>query len=119
MHVTPGMALSIVCIVLARRSNAARIIATSSSDPDTAASAARWQMFATFEVAPNKAVEFWNCVCDAIGYKSKQDARWQLRHYIDTHTASKSDSKSFIADERWYRMCIVAWNRWRNSCRSP
>ena len=35
----------------ARRSNAARIIATSSSGPETAASAARCETFATFEVA--------------------------------------------------------------------
>jgi hypothetical protein len=70
-------------------------------------------IFATFAVAPNKSMEFWQSICDGIGYTSKQDARWHLRKYIDTHTASKSDSKSFVSDERWYQISIVAWNRWR------
>ena len=51
MHVTPGISESILCMIAPRRSNAARIIATSSRPPDTAASAARWATLATFDVA--------------------------------------------------------------------
>ncbi len=51
MHVTPSMSDSIRCIVAPRRSKAARIIATSSRPPSTAARAARWATFDTFEVA--------------------------------------------------------------------
>ena len=48
---TPGIAESIECIVRPRRSNAARIVATASRSPLTAASAARWETLATFDVA--------------------------------------------------------------------
>jgi hypothetical protein len=40
-----------VYIVWERRAKAVRIISTSSSEPDTAASAARCETFATFDVA--------------------------------------------------------------------
>ena len=48
---TPSIADSWACIALPRRSNAARIIATASRSPDTAASAARWATLDTFDVA--------------------------------------------------------------------
>src|SRR5918994_4565408 len=51
MQVIPSIAFNIECIVPARRSKADRIIATSSSDPDTAASASRCETFDTLEVA--------------------------------------------------------------------
>ena len=43
--------MSIRTIVLRRRSNASRIVATADRSPDTAASAATCETFATFEVA--------------------------------------------------------------------
>ena len=44
------MSDSSLCIRRPRRSNASRIIATALKSPDTAASAARWATFETFEV---------------------------------------------------------------------
>src|SRR2546430_3405829 len=46
----PGMSPSSLTIVCRLRSNAARISATASSGPDTAASAARWDTLATLDV---------------------------------------------------------------------
>ncbi len=71
-------------------------------------------MFATFESAPRLAVEFWNPVCDAIGFTSKEDARWHLRRFLDTHSESrKSSTMKTVPTEDFYRVCIAAWNRWR------
>lgn len=71
-------------------------------------------MFATFDVAPNKAAEFWSAITDAIGFKSKQDPRWLFRRYCDEHSASKYDSGGFVADERWYCTAVLTWNKWRS-----
>jgi hypothetical protein len=48
-HSTPGIARSSSTIVRRRRSKAARISATASSGPETAASAARCDTFATLD----------------------------------------------------------------------
>ena len=50
MHVTPGIAASISCMIRPRRSNAVRISATAERSPLTAASAARCETSATFDV---------------------------------------------------------------------
>lgn len=72
-------------------------------------------IFATFDVAPVKALEFWDVVADGIGYKGKSDPRWHLRRYIEAHTSTKIANKSWVADERWYRTSISAWNKWRKN----
>lgn len=49
-HTTPSMALSASTIAARRRSKARRMAATASRFPPTAAIAARWETFETFEV---------------------------------------------------------------------
>ncbi len=70
-------------------------------------------MFATFDSAPRTALEFWNPVCDAIGFDSKEDARWQLRRFFDNHSESRNMGKGTVSAEEIYRVSILAWNRWR------
>ena len=50
MQVTPSMPLRMRWAMPARRSKAARISCTASSGPATAARAARWATFETFDV---------------------------------------------------------------------
>lgn len=73
-------------------------------------------MFATFSASPPKAVEFWRPVCEALGFAGKDDARWQLRRFLDTHRVSSkgtASSGNICNEEDLYRICINAWNKWR------
>lgn len=72
-------------------------------------------MFATFEKAPQKAVEFWEPVCSGLGLNESTDPRYHLRKYLDatSHTTS-TKGKTAVSQEEAYRVCVQAWNRWRS-----
>jgi hypothetical protein len=73
-------------------------------------------LFATFAAAPQKAYEFWTPVCEQLGFTGKQDPRWQLRQFIDSHKMARSTSSGvFVCDEDLYRISINAWNKWRKN----
>jgi len=75
-------------------------------------------LFATFEKAGGKAPEFWDPVSNGLGLSDKHDPRYVLREFLFTHGQSKgakSDARSlgFVGAEDTYRICIMAWNKWR------
>lgn len=70
-------------------------------------------MFATFDTAPQKAVEFWSPVFSGLNLESKTDPRYQLRRYLAEH-GHGSGAKSAVTQEDAYRVCISAWNKWRS-----
>jgi hypothetical protein len=70
-------------------------------------------LFATFEKAPQKAIEFWDPVVTGLGLVEEKDARYQLRNYISSHGHTVSKGKMAVSQEEMFRVCIQAWNRWR------
>jgi hypothetical protein len=76
-------------------------------------------MFETFGKVPTIASEFWETIATGLRIDSKLDARYKLREdllkkYTPIPTGRKlSDVKRNMTDEQVYRLCIVAWNRWR------
>lgn len=72
-------------------------------------------MFATFSASAKASVEFWNGVGTGLGLNEKHDARWQLRKYLDTHSQSLRSLGKTVSAEDVYRVCIMAWNKWRKN----
>jgi len=73
-------------------------------------------LFATFDAAPTKAAEFWNPVNNGLGMTDKEDPRYQLRRWLEDHCQSlkgRQAGKSVVNAEETYRVCILAWNKWR------
>lgn len=73
-------------------------------------------LFATFSVVPTKAREFWQPVADGIGLNEKNDPRYTLREWLMTssvHSLGNKEKKQVGAEEM-YRICIIAWNKYRN-----
>jgi len=74
-------------------------------------------LFATFDRVPTVAPLFWQDVADGTNLV-KSDARWHLRHYLTTTCLSRSAAnggKRGVDSEEMYRMCIAAWNKWREN----
>lgn len=78
-------------------------------------------MFDTFDVAPNKAVEFWEAVRNGLNFQSLNDPRKKLREALagavvvgarGTNRSAAGDVKRVTAEEM-YRWCIYCWNAWR------
>ena len=69
-------------------------------------------MFATFDKAPEDAIRFWTPVLTAIGLPTKSDVRWQLRHFIETHSVTVS--KGGVSQNQLLNVCLNAWNYWRS-----
>lgn len=74
-------------------------------------------LFATFDKAGAKTgAEFWDPVANGLGLTAKDDPRYALRTFMDTHTLSSSRSRrtaGTYGSEDTYRICILAWNKWR------
>lgn len=71
-------------------------------------------MFATYNASPAKAKEFWDAIIDGLGFTGKTDARYLLRKFMDTHGHHISEGSTAVTQEEMYRICVQAWNRWRN-----
>lgn len=79
-------------------------------------------MFATFAKAPDVVDDFWRPVAEGIGVTDRSDARYQLRKLLErtfnprnNKSAMLKQSARLMSDEMLFRLCIVAWNRWRRS----
>lgn len=75
-------------------------------------------LFATFHKAPQIANDFWRPVSEGTGMKDKGDPRLKLRNElmrtaVDSGSGSRSDKKCVTA-EQMYRLCINAWNAYRD-----
>lgn len=70
-------------------------------------------MFAMFAVAPRKAHDFWEPICEQVGFSGKEDPRLALRKWLDTHSQSRKLGMTTVTEEEMYRACVVAWNKWR------
>lgn len=74
-------------------------------------------MFECWEKKPTVAAEFWKPVCDGLGLTEKTDARYALMVWLQVHNLSsagwKDKAKKNITSEEMYRICILAWNKWR------
>jgi len=71
-------------------------------------------MFATFEKNEEKSYEFWNAVCTGFDLDSKDDQRWQLRRFIETHSHALTKGKDHVSQEVLFCTCINVWNHWRD-----
>lgn len=74
-------------------------------------------MFATFERAPQIALKFWTPVSEGTGITKKSDPRLKLRTLlmqasVDSSGGGNPDIKN-VSQELMYRMCITAWNAFR------
>lgn len=73
-------------------------------------------MFATFNVAPTKAPEFWDPVVTGLNLGAKTDARWALRDVIMKSCIQQKGSgkgRRQLGTEDLYRITILLWNKWR------
>lgn len=75
-------------------------------------------LFATFDKGGAKAAEFWDPVITGLGLTDKTDPRYALREFVTTHGQGISHINKRIASkltnaEDTYRICILAWNKWR------
>lgn len=76
-------------------------------------------MFATFHKLPTKAAEFWQPVADGINLSSKTDPRYVLRDTLQKLLTVSSTTRGgkgvrVVTAEDQYRLCILAWNKWRS-----
>lgn len=71
-------------------------------------------MFSTFAANPEKSQEFWSPVFSGLGLEIKGDPRYQLRKFMETHRQSIKSEMMPVSAEDSYRICILAWNKWRN-----
>ena len=75
-------------------------------------------MFATFNKAPNIAVEFWGPVATGTGIEKVGDPRLKLRNELQRtavdHGAGSHSEKKTVSQEFMYRQCITAWNAYRD-----
>ncbi len=70
-------------------------------------------MFATFNVVPTKAAEFWKPVLDGIDLSSKSDPRWQLREWLMKSHMRTAGGKRPYTSEDCLRICLMCWQKWR------
>ncbi len=70
-------------------------------------------MFSTFEKNVQGSDEFWKPVFDGINLTAKTDARWQLRHYLETHGSRTVGGNIYAEAEEMYCVCLTQWNHWR------
>lgn len=77
-------------------------------------------MFETFDTRPTIAPAFWTPVSDGCNIPSKTDGRHRLRDVLDRRYSKViragtrgDDVVRTWSDEDIYRVCLVAWNRWR------
>jgi hypothetical protein len=76
-------------------------------------------MFATFDAKPSVARELWTPVADGLGLDAKGDARYRLREVLQRVQSAKSSigiggaRLRLQSSEEIYRICILAWNKWR------
>lgn len=71
-------------------------------------------LFATFDVNVEKAGDFWMPICSGLGLQTKNDPRYQLKRFLETHGHNaKTGGDILISSEDLYRICIQAWNHWR------
>lgn len=74
-------------------------------------------MFATFNKAPQVALEFWGPVAAGIGIEKLGDPRLKLRNElqrsaVDNGGGALSDKKR-VSQEYMFRQCLGAWNAFR------
>lgn len=77
---------------------------------------------AMFEIANragiNRAKEFWKMVSDGVGFTSKFDPAFKLRHKLLTtsvgHISKHKSAMAHVSAEEMYRWCIYAFNAWVN-----
>lgn len=78
-------------------------------------------MYATFDVAPVRAAEFWDAVRTGLNFQSLYDPRKKLREALATATVvsvsggnrgGAGDVKR-VTSEEMYRWCVHCWNAWR------
>lgn len=72
-------------------------------------------LYATFQKAPRIAEEFWTVVASGVGIDSENDARHRLRNHLMTYSVGASPGKRSQSAEEMYRICLSAWNSFRDS----
>lgn len=73
-------------------------------------------MFATFEKSKKAAEEFWVPTVTGIGLNTKTDPRYRLREFMQEHGHHAAlRGKENVSAEQAYRVCLFAWNHWRNN----
>ena len=71
-------------------------------------------MLATYDKLPSRAHEFWEPVATGLGFTSKSDARYRLRDLLQTSgLRSDTQTRNGVDAESMYRLCILAWDKWR------
>ena len=74
-------------------------------------------MFATFNKAPQIAKDFWAPVADGTGIEKKNDPRLRLRNELMKAAVGvgvgAASSKKKVSQEFMLRLCLVAWNAYR------
>ncbi|TSC78026.1 MAG: hypothetical protein G01um101424_160 [Parcubacteria group bacterium Gr01-1014_24] len=75
-------------------------------------------MFATFNKAPQVALEFWGPIATGTGIEKVGDPRLRLRNElqrvaVDSGQGSHSDKRR-VSQELMFRECITAWNAFRD-----
>lgn len=71
-------------------------------------------MMATFEKNVKASDEFWGPVFCGIGLEKRMDPRWQLRRFCEGHAHTIVRGQNKISQEDLFRVCLNAWNHWRN-----
>ncbi len=74
-------------------------------------------MLATFNVVPTVAPQFWDPVCTGENMGDRTDPRWVLRETLlrTSQSIVSATSRTRLMDaESMYRVCIQAWNMWRD-----
>jgi hypothetical protein len=75
-------------------------------------------MFATFNASAKAGLEFWHAVGTGLNLTDKQDPRYQLRRYLESHSLSgvyRRGAAKPVHVEDIYRVCVMAWNKWRKN----
>jgi hypothetical protein len=75
-------------------------------------------LFATFDKAGGQAPLFWDPVITGLGLTDKADPRHVLHEFLSTHSQGITNVaarrlRSITTSEDTYRICILAWNKWR------
>ena len=70
-------------------------------------------MFATFDKVVKPSDEFWSPIFTGLQLEDKNDHRYQLRRYIESHSHTIGRGKDVITQEDLFRVCINMWNHWR------
>ncbi len=65
-------------------------------------------MMATFDKAPDAAIQFWTPIATGLGLTEETDARHRLRGFLIEMNANA------VGREDVYRVCINGWNKWRD-----